>query len=328
MKKAKLMRDSFLERIYELMAVDPNIFILSDDMGAPVIDKIREEFSDRFINVGIAEQNMINVACGLALEGFNVITYGIAPFFMRAYEQIRVNLAITGQLRLQNVNMVGVGCGVSYDVSGPTHHCLEDLSAMRSLPNLEVFSPCDWVCSGKFADFAVSEKKSKYIRFDGKKLDAFYDETESFDFAQGYKNLRNGGRVCLVTTGYATRIGNSIAEHLKEAEGINVGHTDVFMLGSFNKEKLFSELSKYDMLISLEEGFIGRSGLDCLIENLLREYGAVEDIGFKKFGFANSYLFAFGSREYLYNMAGCGSEEIMNAILNFSNEMKGKNTNV
>ena len=97
---------------------------MTDDMGAPVLDKLKVDFKSRFINVGIAEQNLINVATGLALEGFAVYAYAIAPFFMRAYEQIRVNLALSGQFKEINVNMIGVGSGVSYEVSGPTHHCL------------------------------------------------------------------------------------------------------------------------------------------------------------------------------------------------------------
>ena len=88
------MRDAFLERIYGAMRSDSSIFFLSADFGAPVLDRIRAEFPDRFLNVGIAEQNLINVAAGLSLEGFRVFTYAIAPFYLRAYEQIRINLSM------------------------------------------------------------------------------------------------------------------------------------------------------------------------------------------------------------------------------------------
>ena len=143
--ETKMMRDVFIEQVYYRMRDDRNIFFLCADFGSPKLDKLKEDFNDRFINVGIAEQNLINISTGLALEGFTVYAYAIAPFLvMRAYEQIRINLSLHAQLRDVNVNLVGVGAGLSYDVSGPTHHCLEDITIMKVLPNLEVFSPSDW----------------------------------------------------------------------------------------------------------------------------------------------------------------------------------------
>jgi transketolase len=308
-KIAKLMRDSFLEKTYSRMATDSDVFILSDDMGAPVLDKVRSEHPTRFVNVGIAEQNLINVASGLAMEGMKVVAYGIAPFFMRAYEQIRVNLAISGQLRPQNVNMVGVGSGISYDVSGPTHHCLEDLSAMRSLPNISVFSPCDWVCSGAFADYALTVASAKYVRLDGKKLDQVYDSNESFDFSLGFKRMRRGAKVCLVSTGYATRLGVQIAERLA-SKGVEIGLVDVFLLEPVALKALAEELSSYDAVVSFEEGFLNRAGLDLLVSQAL-EGRSVKRVSF---GFPNKYLFEFGPREYLYGKAGCSVESVESAL--------------
>ena len=116
--KMKTMRDALIEGIYRRMHDDRQIYFLSADMGAPILDKLRVDFKDRFINVGIAEQNLVNVAAGLALEGFTVYAYAIAPFLLRSYEQIRVNLALSSQVRELNVNIIGVGAGVSYDIRG------------------------------------------------------------------------------------------------------------------------------------------------------------------------------------------------------------------
>ena len=92
--KPLAMRDAFLERIWRAMVEDKKIFFTCADFGSPVLDKIRADFPDRFVNVGIAEQNLINVSAGLALEGYTVFAYAIAPFItMRCYEQIRVSLA-------------------------------------------------------------------------------------------------------------------------------------------------------------------------------------------------------------------------------------------
>ena len=89
----KIMREILIEGIYQRMEEDQSLFFVSADFGSPKLDRLKERFQDRFINVGIAEQNLINISTGLALEGFTVYAYAIAPFLtMRAYEQIRVNL--------------------------------------------------------------------------------------------------------------------------------------------------------------------------------------------------------------------------------------------
>ena len=166
---SKPMRDVFISELYTKMEKDTSIFFLSADFGSPALDKLRSSFPDRFINVGIAEQNLINVSCGLALEGFSVFAYAIAPFItMRCFEQIRVNLAILSQIRPMNVNLIGVGAGFSYEVSGPTHHCLEDISIMRTLPNFEVLSPSDWYLTTQLVDYTLQNKIPKYLRFDAK----------------------------------------------------------------------------------------------------------------------------------------------------------------
>ncbi|MBT6230171.1 MAG: transketolase, partial [Candidatus Scalindua sp.] len=103
----KTMRDALIEQIYKKMFDDEMIFFLSADLGSPVLDKVREKFEERFINVGIAEQNLINVSTGLAFEGYTVYAYALAPFItMRAYEQLRVNLSISAELMDLNVNLI------------------------------------------------------------------------------------------------------------------------------------------------------------------------------------------------------------------------------
>ena len=132
-----MMRDSFIDGVYDLMRKRSDIFFLSADFGSPSLDKIRYDFPKKFFNVGIAEQDLIGIAAGLALEGFIIYAFALASFLsMRAFEQIRVNLSLMGQIKPMNVNLVSVGAGVSYDIAGATHHCLEDISLMRLLPQI------------------------------------------------------------------------------------------------------------------------------------------------------------------------------------------------
>jgi transketolase len=290
----KTMRDAFIGTLCDRMEVDESIFFLAADLGAPALDRIRDEFPGRFINVGIAEQNLINVATGLALEGFNVYTYAIAPFItMRAYEQARVSLAVSSQIRPVNVTMIGLGGGVSYVVSGPTHHCLEDLAIMRLLPNMSVYCPSDWVVAEQLVDHTRSTTGPKYIRFDGKALPALYADPAAIDLHKGFVQLVPGEDICLASTGFMTHRALKVAQ---ERPGVAV--MDLFSLKPFNETALAAVLCPYRHVITMEEAFINNGGLDSLVTKVVREH----ELGCRQhpIGFNDRYVFELGSRDHLH----------------------------
>ena len=308
----KTMRDVFIEALYEKMSENDKIFFLSADFGAPFLDKLRKDFKDRFINVGIAEQNLINTAVGLALENYIVYAYAIAPFItMRPYEQIRQNLAIASQIRPLNVNLIGVGAGLSYGLSGPSHHCLEDISVMRTLPNFMVFSPSDWKLARQFVDYSIKIKMPKYLRFDGKPLPAIYEKTNNALFEQGFCELLKGKKVCLVSTGFMTQQALKVAKNLG-----NVGVVDVFMLKPLNENLLFSKLKKYKYIITLEEGFKNKGGLDTILSKILTNHQS--NIRLKGLGFEDRYLFKVGDRNYLHKLNKLDERNIIKIIKNWA----------
>jgi transketolase len=226
------MRDALLERIHVAMASDPTIFFASADFGSPVLDRIRADHPKRFVNVGIAEQNLINVSAGLALEGYKVFAYAIAPFItMRCFEQIRVSLALLSKVRPMNVNLIGVGAGYSYVVSGPTHQCYEDITLIRALPNFQLMSPADHVTAGLTFDRCVSEMGPKYLRLDAQVLPVVYVDAAP-NIEDGFHVHRQGGAVCLVATGYMLHTAIVVADRLL-ASGVKVGIIDLFDLARF-----------------------------------------------------------------------------------------------
>jgi len=310
--QSKTMRDVFLEQIYRIMKRNKKIFFLSADFGAPTLDLIRKDYPDRFINVGIAEQDLINVSTGLALEGFTVYAYGIAPFLtMRAFEQIRINLAMLSQLRQVNVNLIGVGGGMSYAVSGPTHHCLEDLSIIRTLPNILLFSPSDWVLAEQFANYTIKNKSPKYIRFEGKPVVQIYDEKQKVDIAKGFSQLSSGEKVCIVSSGYMTHRALEVRDILA-GENIKVGVIDVFLLKPLDEKLLYEQLKRYEYIITIEEAFIGKGGLDSLISGILekKKSGTV----LERVGVEDSYTFDIGDREYLHKINNLDGASIVKRI--------------
>lgn len=322
----RAMRDVLLEHLIQDMAQNDRIYFLSADFGSPVLDRLRAQFPNRFKSVGIAEQNLVNIAMGLALEGFTVFAYAIAPFLsMRAYEQIRTNLSLHARFKTLNINLVGVGTGLSYDISGPSHHCLEDISAMRLLPGIEVISPCDWKSMQQLAPYCLQVKQPKYLRLDSKPLPAIYADDQSLDLQKGFTKFAIGDRVCLVSTGYMTHTAFRVREMLA-AKGVNAGIIDLFLLQGYDEERLAAALKPYSCIATLEEAFILRGGMDALIANvLMRGHSNVHNSPFTidhsqfpaallRFGIRGTHVFEGGGREYLHHAHGIDAEQIAQAI--------------
>lgn len=318
--KPLAMRDTLLNEIWRSMSSDEKIFFVTADFGSPVLDKIRADFPKRFVNVGIAEQNLINVSAGIALEGFTVFAYAIAPFItMRCYEQLRVSLALLSELRQMNVNLIGVGAGYSYVVSGPTHQCYEDITLMRALPNFRVLSPADHVTASCMFEICRLNMGPKYIRLDAQVLPAIYShETHKPNLTVGYEILRNGENICVISTGYMSHIAKEVSQELARHD-ISVTVIDLFDISNFDQPQLVKIMAAHKGLVTVEEGFRGRGGVDALFFELITRHRL--DIKYLNMGIEVGYNFELGSRSELHALAGIGKDELVNAIKNFSRSL-------
>jgi len=316
--QSKAMRDTLLLAIHQEMLRDSEIFFVTADFGSPILDKIRADRPDRFINVGIAEQNLINVTAGLALEGYKVFAYAIAPFItMRCYEQIRINLALLSVVRAMNVNLIGVGAGYSYVVSGPTHQCFEDIIVMRALPNMSIYSPSDQVMAAALTDHCLKTIGPKYLRLDAEALPVLYTEAPR-NFNDGFNILRKGNRICLIATGYMVHVALEVADKLS-ASGISVSVVDLFCLSDFSEDKMNSVLSSCKGVVTLEEGFRGRGGVDALIfDYILRSNIKIQTLNI---GVKGEYCFDLGSRDILHEKAGIGPDSVMHSVEKFNHTL-------
>ena len=298
------MRDALLRRILQSMETDEDIFFITADFGSPVLDQIRSDFPDRFINVGVAEQNLINVSAGLALEGYKVFSYAIAPFItMRCFEQLRVNLALLSEVRAINVNLIGVGAGYSYVVSGPTHQCYEDISLIRSLPNFRLLSASDHHVASHFFDKSILEPGPKYLRLDAQILPPLRERLNSQNVLDGFELLREGDDGLLIATGYMTHTALAVAERLRST-GQKLAVLDLFDLTGFDSTKFLSVIKSQPAIFTMEEGFRDRGGLDSIIGGLLKSVDSkplYENIGVKP-----GYSFELGTRQELHELVGIG----------------------
>lgn len=308
------MRDAFLKQIYQAMSEDDNIFFVTADFGSPVLDGIREQFPRRFVNVGIAEQNLINVSAGLAIEGYKVFSYAIAPFItMRCYEQIRVNLALLSEVRPMNVNLIGVGAGYSYVVSGPTHQCYEDLTIMRALPNIKIYSPSDHIAAAALFEQCRNNIGPKYLRFDAQVLPVIYNNVVP-ELECGFNVLRTGDVVCLLATGYMVHTALKVAEQLN-LTGINVGVIDLFDISDFAADDLRNAIEPYAGIVTMEEGFHGRGGIDAMIFEFISQNTLTHKV--LNIGVEGKYRFELGTRVELHEQVGIGVQVVNKRVAEF-----------
>ena len=315
------MRDVFLEKIWNEMSVDSLIFFVSADFGSPVLDKIREDFPDRFINVGIAEQNLINISAGLAIEGYKVFAYAIAPFItMRCFEQIRVSLALLSEVRPMNVNLIGVGAGYSYVVSGPTHQCYEDITIMRALPNFQVLSPADHITTSSLFDSCVATNGLRYLRLDAQVQPAVYLLKPPV-ISDGFHVHNKSNSVCLIATGFMVHTAFKIEKEMS-SNGIKLGVIDIFNITNFSKKNLKKILSQYSAIVTLEEGFRGRGGLDSMLFEFISE--SKLDLKTLSIGVDPGYSFELGSRDELHEKVGIGVQSSLKKIQPFVQTVMNK----
>ncbi|WP_096015287.1 transketolase family protein [Campylobacter lanienae] len=306
MKSNLTMRDAFFINLYEEMDKNENIYLVTADFGAPMLDKIRESFNKRAINVGIAEQNAINIAAGLALEGKCVYVYGIAPFIsMRPFEQLRINLSALSSLRNINVNIISVGAGVSYSISGPTHHCLEDLSLIRTLPNFEIFSPSDSELVNRYFKHTIEIKRPKYLRFDATALLTL--EYNAYDINDGFRVKKSKkSNIAIISTGYMSQKAYEISKEY------DIELIDIYSINSNQNDKLIEYINRYEHIITLEEGFINCGGLDSYINFYIKNKNIIN------LGFAKKYTFDIGDREFIHSLNHIGFKDIKDILNSLS----------
>jgi len=298
----KGMRDAFFDSLYAEAKKDKNIVLVTSDTGAICHDDFKKKLPRQYLNVGIAEQNMIGISAGLAMAGKTVFCYAIVPFAtMRCYEQIRVDLCC---MRL-NVNIVGIGIGYDYSTLGLTHHGTEDISLMRALPDIEIYCPADSSAAEKAAVFCARRRGTKYIRIDRTGLPLLY-RNKAVDLSKGASELVNGKAVLLISTGRMLLKAVEAAEGLKK-KGISAGVLDISRIKPLNEPLLKNIFQKYGSLVSIEEHFLA-GGFGSAVLELLNDRGIEKRL--LRIGIDDRFCRVYGKREYLLSSMGLSTGDI------------------
>ena len=293
--------------MYEIAKNDNDVILVSADMGAPSLDKFRKDLSSQFVNTGIAEQNTILVAAGLALGGKKVFAYAIAPFItLRCYEEIKLELAAMNI----PVTLVGIGAGFSYDDSGPTHHTIEDISIMRVLPNMTVNNMTDNVMATAFADISCEMTSPNYIRLDRKVFPNIYKKGDGFSSGVTVlKEMRNNT--------YIVATGNMVHRALEIQEELERYSTQTGVIDLYNcpiNEKAFLEaIGKASRIITLEEHILF-GGMGSAVAEVLADNDKL--IPIKRVGLdcRKGYCYKYGGREKIQSLYGLDKKSIIKMI--------------
>jgi transketolase len=301
------MRASFVATLAELAENDPRVVFLTGDLGYMVVEKFAERVPGRFFNVGVAEQNMLGVATGLAEAGYIPFCYSIVPFAaLRPYEFIR-NGAVLHRLA---VRIVGVGGGFEYGHNGPSHYGLEDLGVLRIQPDLAVIAPADhqqtrtalrrtWDLAGPVYYRLGKDEKTTIPGLDGR-------------FELGRAELvRDGHDVLLVATGGVTTEAVAAAEQLA-ARGVSAGVMVVASVSPAPVEDLARALRRFPVVVSVEAHYVV-GGLGSLVSEVAAEHG----IGCRvvRCGVRTAPGDRSGSQDYMHRLHGLSSEQLVDAAL-------------
>ncbi|MBR0238531.1 MAG: transketolase family protein [Thermoguttaceae bacterium] len=234
----------------EIAAQMENVWVSTADLATlSGLDRYQKAFPDRFLNVGIAEQNMIGMSAGLAKEGNVVFATTYATFIaMRSYEQIRHNL---GYQRC-NVKVVGSAAGLVMGMSGNTHYTFEDIAVMRAIPGITIISPADSVEAYKAAWAAANSSEPMYIRLTGG-LNCAPVYTEDYDFQIGkIQTLKQGSDVAIFSTG--TMVSQSLeAAKILDEKGVSTSVYNVHTIKPLDTQTIISACASHKKIVSVEE---------------------------------------------------------------------------
>jgi transketolase len=254
------MRNEFAQAIISLKDKNPELVFLTGDLGYLSLEKVQERYGDHFINAGVAEQNMVTVAAGLAHEGFVPFAYSISPFVtLRPYEQIRTDVC----LHDLPVKLVGNGGGYGYGIMGATHHNIEDIGVMRILPNMHVYVPLTATDVAEALEQMVADPHPNYLRLN---LAAKISYPIA-PFAQ-WRKIKDGDKGVVIGTGpVLENILNLPAEII---DGLEVWVLSIFPVTEI-PDALAAKINTIRKLITIEE-HQGQCGMhECLASLLLNK---------------------------------------------------------
>ena len=303
------MRNAFADELTKLGDDDPRVVMLSGDIGNRLFDKFRARHPSRFLNCGVAEQNMMGLAAGMAMSGLRPVAYTITPFVTtRCLEQIRTDACY----HEAPVTVVSVGAGLAYAGLGPTHHACEDIAFLRAIPNMKVICPGDaWEVRAALR--AVMKQDGPcYIRL-GKKGEPVVHAgmPEGFEIGRAL-TVRDGADVCLLSTG--NMLPEALeAAHLLADKGISTRVVSFHTVKPLDVACLQEAFGRFKLVATVEEhsivGGFGSAVAEWLVDSETRPQA------FLRFGTPDKFYKLSGEQEFAREQLGLTGHAIAHRIV-------------
>jgi len=302
------MRNAFVETIEKIAEQDDRVVLLVGDLGYKIFDSFKEKFPNRFYNVGIAEANMVSMAAGMAKAGFKPYVYSIAPFVtLRCCEHIRNDVAYNRT----NVTIVGVGGGLCYGHNGPTHHAIEDIAIMRSIPNMVVACPSTPQEVNRVMWCLHDNPCPCYLRLGrGGEPEISEGEMSMIEFGKGI-HLYEGKDLTLFSTGNMLPTAIKVREEI-EKRGLMCGVATFPFVKPLDVECI-EEIAVWSQnIVTIEEHNIN-GGFGGAVAEYLMESNI--PVGFMRFGIQDTFAQVSGDQEYLRFLSCLDAKTILENIL-------------
>jgi transketolase len=296
------MRSLFNETLLKIAEVNPKVHLIVADIGFEEVERFAERFPDRFVNVGVAEQNMTGVATGIALEGNVAVTYSIANFpILRCLEQIRNDVCY----HRANVKIVIIGGGMCYGALGVSHQSTEDLAIMRSLPDMAVVAPADFAEAEAATRCMIDWEGPVFFRCGRRKEPALHAGQIDFRIGRAIQ-VRDGYDVTLIGTGTVTHRALEATELLRK-RGIGARLLSMHTVKPIDAEAILAAARQTRGIVTVEEHNI-LGGLGGAVAEVLCEAGV--GVPFKRIGIPDTYTHVVGSQKWLLDYYGFSPETI------------------
>lgn len=300
------MRGAFFQTLVELAGCDDRIYLVVADIGFGVVEAFARKFPERFLNVGVAEQNLTGVAAGIAMTGKIVFTYSIANFpILRCFEQIRNDVCY----HKANVKIVSVGGGYSYGPLGMTHHATEDIAVLRALPEMVVLAPGDPVEVREAARAIVAHQGPCYLRLGRAGEPIIHEPAVKFQIGKAIQ-VRDGDAITIISTGALLQSAVQAADRLA-ARGIQARVLSMHTVKPLDEGAILAAARETRAIVTVEEhsiiGGLGGAVAECLAESGI-------SVPFKRIGLPSAFSAHIGSQDYLRSKYNLSPEGIINVL--------------
>ena len=299
------MREACTGLIYELAKKDPKVMALTADSRNGFYERISREMPNQYIDYGIAEQNMIASAAGLAEEGRIPFVFAASNFLaMRGFEFIRNDVCLGNK----NVKLIGIFSGLTRPAWGSTHQGTEELALMRCLPNIEVISPCSPIEAREATRYAYEKKGPIYLRLESSGEAEHFDEKYVFRPGKG-RIIKSGTDITIITMGEIVNQALSAAEKL-QGDGISAQVVNFSMIKELDTEMIERCVDETGAIVTLEE-HSKYGGLGSAVAEFLAEKGC--GIPFKMIGL-DGCAKGYGKRDFLRTANGIGLDDTIDVV--------------